>query len=127
MTDPRQTLSPRERQILDAVYALEEATVEAVRARMPDPPGYDAVRTTMRILEEKGLLAHRRDGKRYVYRPTVPPRRARRQAMEHLAETFFGASPEVAALAFLRMSEVGSDPRATLERLRALLEEEAET
>lgn len=123
MTDPRQTSSPRERQILDAVYALDEATVREVRQRMPDPPGYDAVRTTMRILEEKGLLEHRRDGRRYVYRPTVPPRRARGEAMRHLVETFFDASPEAAALALLRMSDAGDDAERTLERLRALLEE----
>ncbi|MDX1623607.1 MAG: BlaI/MecI/CopY family transcriptional regulator [Gemmatimonadota bacterium] len=127
MTDPRQTSSPRERQILDAVYALGEATVREVRRRIPDPPGYDAVRTTMRILEEKGLLAHRRDGRRYVYRPTVPPRKARGEAMRHLVETFFDASPEAAALAFLRMSDAGDDPRQTLDRLWSMLQEEGES
>lgn len=124
MTDPRQTLSPRERQILDAVYSLGEATVGEVGERIPDPPGYDAVRTTMRILEKKGYLAHRRDGRRYLYAPTVSRRKARGEAMRHLAETFFDASPEAAALAFLRMSDAGKDPRATIERLRALLDDE---
>lgn len=127
MIDPRQTLSSRERQILDAVYALGQATAGEVRERIPDPPGYDAVRTTMRILEEKGFLAHHRQGRRYVYLPTVPRGEAGGEAMRHLAETFFDSSPEAAALAFLRMSDAGGDPLSALERLRAMLRQADES
>ena len=47
-------LSRRERQIMDALYTLSEATVGEVMERMPDPPSYSAVRATLRVLEEKG-------------------------------------------------------------------------
>jgi len=78
---------------MDAVFALEEATV-----------AHDSVRVTMAILEKKGYLTHRQEGGRNVYRPTVPRERARRSAMRHLTETFFDGSPKRAILAFLEMS-----------------------
>jgi predicted transcriptional regulator len=108
------------------VYRLGEATAAEVRAEIPDPPGYDAVRTTMRLLEDRQLLVHRQEGRRYVYRAVHPRRRAARDALRHLLRTFFDDSPERAATALLRMADGGKDPQATLERLRAMLKEEEE-
>ena len=77
-----QTLSRREREIMDIVFGIGAgcATATEVRERMPDAPSYSAVRATMRILEHKGLLRHEHDGKRYVYRPTLHPVKARKNA-----------------------------------------------
>lgn len=85
-------LSRREGQIMDIVYARGEVTVADVLGDLPDPPSYSAVRALLRILEEKGFLAHRRDGPRYVYRPTVPHREARASALRRLVRTFFDGS-----------------------------------
>src|SRR5580704_10492732 len=71
-------LGRRERQIMDAIHQLGEASVNDVLDRLPDPPSYSAVRTMMRLLEEKGFLKHRREGMKYVYRPTEAPAEARR-------------------------------------------------
>ena len=60
-------LSRREREIMDVLYEREEATAAEVQAALADPPSYSAVRATLRILEEKGAIAHRRDGRRYVF------------------------------------------------------------
>ena len=49
-------LGARERQILDVIYQLGEASVAEVLANLPDPPSYSAVRTMIRMLEKKGLL-----------------------------------------------------------------------
>ena len=65
-------LSGRERQIMDIVYARGEATATHVLADMADPPSRTAVRTFLRILEEKGHLKHRKEGREYVYRPIRP-------------------------------------------------------
>ena len=70
MTEPRH-LSRRERQIMDALYQAGQATVAEIRAAIPDAPSYSAVRTMLRILEEKGHVRHNLDGTRYVYIPTV--------------------------------------------------------
>ena len=85
-------LGARERQIMDVVYQLGEASVTEVRQRLANAPTYTTVRTMLRLLEEKGHLKHRRDGIRYVYRPTEAPEKARRSALEHLVKTFFGGS-----------------------------------
>jgi predicted transcriptional regulator len=119
-------LSRRERQIVEAVYRLSEATVAEVREQISNPPGYDSIRTTMRLLEEKGVLSHRRDGQRYVYRATVEKGAARQSALHELVRTFFDGSAEAAALALLALDrdEVGE---AEILRLRSRLAEHEST
>ena len=97
-------LSRRERQIMDVLFALGQATVSDVLERIPDPPSYSAVRATMRVLEDKGHLEHFQDGPRYVYKPVVARENARSAALKHLVRTFFGGSVEAAAAALLGMS-----------------------
>jgi predicted transcriptional regulator len=93
-------LSRRERQIMDVVYRLGEATAADVQRELRDPPSYSAVRTLLRILEEKGHLKHREAGPRYVYLPRVSREKARRSALRGLLRNFFDDSREslVAAL-----------------------------
>jgi BlaI family transcriptional regulator, penicillinase repressor len=98
-------LSRRERQIMDALYAMGEATVGEVMDRMPDPPSYSAVRATLRVLEEKGHVKHKQDGPRYLYLPTVSHDKAQSTALKHLVGTFFGGSVEQAVMALLSMPE----------------------
>lgn len=97
-------LSRRESQIMNVLYRLEEATAEEVRQQLPDPPTNATVRSVLRILEEKGHLTHHKEGRRYVYAPTVPPEKAKRSALKHLTETFFGDSAPDAAAALISMS-----------------------
>ena len=87
---------------MDAIHQLGEASVGDVLDRLADPPSYSAVRTMLRLLEGKGYLKHRREGMKYVYRPTVAPEKARRSALEHLLATFFGGSAGAAAAACWR-------------------------
>lgn len=98
-------LSRRERQIMDALYTLGEATVGEVMDRMPDPPSYSAVRATLRVLEEKGHARHKQDGPRYLYLPTVSRDKAQSTALKHLVGTFFGGSVEQAVMALLSLPE----------------------
>ena len=99
-------LGRRERQIMDIVFRLGTASVTDVKNSLPDPPTYSAVRGMLRLLTEKGYLRHRRDGLRYVYQPTLDPRRARASALKHVVETFFGGSPQAAAAALLEMPDL---------------------
>lgn len=105
MADPGQQLSKRERQIMDAVYARGEATVAQVLAGIPDPPMRGALRTLLRILEKKGYLTHRKQGREFIYRPTQARGRAGRSALGRVLDVFFGGSLEHAVAAHL------SDPR----------------
>ena len=120
-SDPVQ-LSRRERQIMEVVYELGEATAAEVRERIPEAPSYSAVRTLLRILEEKGHLRHRQDGPRYVFLPTVPRDLARRAALRRIVHTFFEGSTEDAMAALLDLGEEELDEEA-LERLSGLIDE----
>jgi predicted transcriptional regulator len=93
-------VSRRERQILDVLYRLGRATAADIQQAMPDPPSYSAVRTLLRILEEKGHILHSQEGTRYVYLPKVARDHARRSALRHVLNTFFegSATQAIAAL-----------------------------
>jgi predicted transcriptional regulator len=112
-------LGRRESQIMDIVYRLEEADAETVRAELPDALSNSAVRTMLRHLEEKGYLAHRTEGRRYVYYPARPKAEVRRSLLRHLTETFFGGSVSeaVATLLSAEGDELTPDTLDELERL----------
>lgn len=98
-------LSRRERQIMSIVYRLGIATAAEVLALLDEPPSYSAVRSHLRILEEKGHLRHEQDGPRYVYIPTLPRDRARLGALRQVLHTFFDGSASQAVAALLDSSD----------------------
>ncbi|MEM7204735.1 MAG: BlaI/MecI/CopY family transcriptional regulator [Planctomycetota bacterium] len=95
-------LAPREREVLDVLLATGAATAVDIQGRLQDPPSNSTVRKMLSRLEAKGLVTYRRDGARFVYRPTVPRSRARRRALSRLIRVFFGGSAARAALAALQ-------------------------
>src|SRR5436190_3182556 len=97
-------LARRERQIMNVVHQLGEASVADVHTRLDDPPSYSAVRTMIRHLEAKGLLKHRQDGKRYVYKSTQSRQAASRSALRKLLDVFFAGSASDAVAAILDVS-----------------------
>ena len=97
-------LSRRERQIMDIIYRLGQASAAEVMENLPDPPSYSAVRAMLRVLEEKGHLRHRKQGPRYVFLATVPRHKARRSALKQVVQTFFDGSAEQAVAALLDVS-----------------------
>ena len=118
MTTP--PLSRREREIMEVLYAAEGLTVAEIRARMPDPPGYSAVRALLRILEQKGHVRHDERGPRYVFSPVVSRAKARRSALRSLVQTFFDGSPEQAVAALIDDSRAKLSG-AELDRLADLI------
>jgi predicted transcriptional regulator len=115
-------LSRRERQIIDALYKLGRASAADIRAEMPTPPSYSAVRSLLRILEEKGHVRHEQDGPRYLYVPVVARDSAKRSAMRHLLQTFFDGSTSQAMSALLDVSSSRLD-EAELDRLKRLIDQ----
>ncbi|MFN7921060.1 MAG: BlaI/MecI/CopY family transcriptional regulator [Bryobacteraceae bacterium] len=110
-------LSRRERQIMDVLFRLEQATAAEIQGGIPDPPGYSAVRATLRILEQKGVVRHETEQGKHVYHPAVSPEAARRSALRNLVETFFEGSAAQAALALL-----GPKAKLSAEELNRLSE-----
>ena len=115
-------LSRRERQIMEAIYRLGDATVSDVMAEMPAPPSYSAVRAMIGKLEAKGYLEHRQEGPRYLYLATVSRQEARESALERLVRTFFDGSTELAVTALLDRS-AGEMSDEELDRLSTLIQD----
>ena len=86
-------LGRRERQIVETVVKLGEASVADVRNHLVDPPSYSAVRAMLVVLVEKKWLKYRQDGKRYLYRPAAGREKSQKRAVSRLLETFFAGSP----------------------------------
>lgn len=120
--DKLQNLSRRERQIMDILFRAGPATAAEILAELPDAPSYSAVRALLRVLEEKGHVAHRQDGKRYVYAPVISAQSAQRSALRRVLNTFFDGSTEraVAALLDLSRSSLSTDE---MNRIAELIEQ----
>lgn len=100
-----QELSRRERQIMDTVYAAGTVTAADVVEALPDQPSNSTVRTLLRILVNKGHLKQKRDGQRYLYKPTRSRPKAAQVALNRVVQTFFGGSVEQAVEGLLQASD----------------------
>jgi predicted transcriptional regulator len=114
-------LSRRERQIMDVLHREGRADAAQVRAAIPDPPSYSAVRATLRILEDKGFVRHEEQAGRYVYAAAQSRDTARRSAVKRLLDTFFEGSAAHAAAALLGTPNAKFSSEE-LDRLEALIE-----
>lgn len=118
----KDSLSRRERQIMDVLYRLGSATAAEVQDNIPEAPSYSAVRALLRILVDKGHIKHSYDGPRYVYSPIVSRPVAQKSALRQLVKTFFDGSASNAVAALLDMS--GKDlSDAELDRLARIVEQ----
>ena len=98
---PHEVLSRRERQIMEIIYRRGQASAVEVLVELPDPPTKTAVRTLLRILEDKGHLKHRQVGLAYIYAPARSRVQAAQSAFRRVLDTFFEGSLEKAVAAHL--------------------------
>jgi predicted transcriptional regulator len=117
MTPPH--LTPRELDVMSALWELGEATVSAIRDRVDPALAYTSVSTMVRTLELKGYVSHKRgDGKTHVYFPLLAPEEAGASALGRVLDKVFGGSP----IKLLAQLVEQRRPSATeLARMRALL------
>jgi predicted transcriptional regulator len=113
-------LTRREREIMNAVFALDNrASAEDVRAKLTHPPSDSSVRVMLARLERKGFLRHQQDGLRYIYSATTSPAVAKRTALQQYLHTFFGGSLRQMMTALVRE---GSWDDEDLDALKAEIE-----
>ncbi|MBU2098284.1 MAG: BlaI/MecI/CopY family transcriptional regulator, partial [Gammaproteobacteria bacterium] len=112
-------LSRRERQIMDILYRLGQASAKDVMDNMEDAPSYSSVRTLIGKLVEKGHVDHRESGLKYVYFPLVAHDQASKSALGNIVKTFFDDSPYLAVNSLLDMSihELSDDELDELNKL----------
>ncbi len=113
------TLSRRERQIMDILFSLGRASGPEIQERLPGQPSYSGVRTILRVLERKGHVRHIEEGMRYIYLPVMTREKATKSAIDRLVSTFFGGSAKAAAAAFVdpSTSQLSDEDLLDLERM----------
>ncbi len=116
------TLTDAELRLMDVLWSRGESTVsevvDAVSRR--EPLAYSTVLTTLRILENKGYLTHKKSGRAFVYTPVVDRSQARRKALKHILLRFFNNSPELLVLNILKEESI--DP-GELDRIKKKIQE----
>jgi|SRR5579862_1417276 len=119
---PKEDLSRRERQIMEALYRLGRASAAEIRETLSHPPTYTAVRTHLTILEEKGLVTHVSSGARYIYEPVVPRDQMARSVIEGVLQTFFENSVERVVSTLIDREDAPISPEQ-LARLAQIIEQ----
>lgn len=117
---PSNTLTEAELRIMRILWERGESLVSELVAAMPEstPLAYTSVLTTVRILEQKGYVSHRQEGRAFVYRPSVAEQEASRSEVRHVLHRFFGNSPERLLLTLLGDEEVSP---SELQRLKTAI------
>jgi predicted transcriptional regulator len=115
-------LSYRHRQIMDELYEKGEASAEEIRARIPSPPSNSAVRATLKIMEDRGLVMRKEKGLHYVYSPGVAREEAQASAIRRLLRMFFNNSAEQAMVALLGAAQERMSAEQ-LDRVRKMIEQ----
>lgn len=111
---------------MDILLSIGEASASEIQGRMAEAPSNSAVRALLRVMEEKGVLTHKSDGPRYVYKPTIAPARARQSILKQVLDNLFHGSREQLVAALLDPS-ADRISREELDRLAAAIEEARKT
>jgi predicted transcriptional regulator len=111
------TLTEAELRLMKILWRRGDSAVTDLVAAMPEGEtlAYNSVLTTIRILEQKGYVEHRQEGRAFVYRPTIAEQEASRSEVRHVLNRFFGNSRELLLLSLLDDEDLSQDE---LQRLK---------
>jgi predicted transcriptional regulator len=120
-------LTEVELRLMEIVWASGPATVGQVVEAIPaaERPAYNTVQTMMKILERKGYVKHRAEGRAFVYESVVDRDSAARTALSHVVQRFFGGSPRALALNLIEGDHLTEDELDELERTIKRAKDEA--
>ena len=111
------TLTEAELRLMDVLWQRGPCTVQQVLDALTNKPAlaYNSVLTTIRILEQKGYVTHRQEGRAFVYRPCVAEQEASRSEVRNVLSRFFGNSREQLVLSLLGDDEISAEELGQLE------------
>jgi predicted transcriptional regulator len=112
------TFTARELDVMNALWDRGPSTVAEVRRALEDELAYTTVLTILRILEDKGYVAHAAEGRAHRYRPLVERAEARDSALRRLTARLFGGSPELLLTRLVEDEQISDDE---LRRMKDLL------
>jgi predicted transcriptional regulator len=104
------TLTEAELRLMKILWLRGESAVGDLVATMPEGEAlaYNSVLTTIRILEQKGYVEHRQEGRAFIYRAVVAEQEAGRSEVRHLLSRFFSNSREELLLSLLGEGELSA-------------------
>ena len=115
-------LSEREQEVMNVIWEVRNCCVDDVLQQLPEPkPAYNTVQTFMKILEEKGFLAHKRDGKKFIFYPLIEKPEYNRWSLKHMKDNLFGGSAKSLLNTFIRDTDLSETDIQELESLLAEL------
>ncbi len=115
------TLTEVELELMDVLWDKRQATVSDIVEALPEERlAYSSVLTMMRILEQKGYVAHEKEGRAFIYRALVDRQQAQKSVIGYLLKRFFDNSPELLMVNLLDHEDVGP---AEGKRLRKMIAE----
>ncbi len=118
------TLTEAELRLMKILWKRGESAVTDLVAAIPkgEALAYNSVLTTIRILEQKGYVQHRQEGRAFVYRPCVAEQEASQTEIRHVLSRFFGNSRERLLLSMLGDEDISADE---LQRLKDAIQNAA--
>ena len=121
------TLTPAELRLMKVLWTRGESAVSDMVAATADdgPLAYTSVLTTIRILEQKGYVEHRQEGRAFLYSASIGEQEASRSEVRHVLQRFFGNSRERLLLSLLGDDEISPDElRRLKEAIAAVSDDE---
>jgi predicted transcriptional regulator len=120
------TLTPAELRLMRVLWNRGESSVADIAAATVDEGqlAYTSVLTTIRILESKGFVTHRQEGRAFLYSPSVDEQEASRTEVRHVLQRFFGNSRERLLLSLLGDDDITPDEIRRLKEAIAELPDE---
>ena len=97
------------------VWKHGEVSARQIQENLPGDRHYNSVMTIIRVLEKKGHLTHREDGRAHIYRATVKPDESRKRVLKNLVKEVFVGSAEYLVL---NLVETGDLTAADLDTIR---------
>ncbi|WP_026776818.1 BlaI/MecI/CopY family transcriptional regulator [Polaribacter sp. Hel_I_88] len=89
----KKQLTKAEEQIMQVLWDLQECSVKEVIEKLPKPkPAYNTVSTIIRILETKEFVAHKPEGRGYVYYPIIDKETYSNQSLHKIMDGYFDGS-----------------------------------
>jgi BlaI family penicillinase repressor len=117
------TFTERELEILRILWDRGEATVRDIQQFLPPGRHYNTILTIIRVLERKGHVTHKQEGRGFVYRAVARPQDSRSHALSHFVESVFGGSPQSLVV---NMVEAGNLTLDELDEIRRKLRKRAQ-
>ena len=112
---PSKVFTEKELEIMKLIWQMGEASVKEIQEQLPGASHYNSVLTIIRVLERKGHLVHRAEGKTFFYKAAESGENARIRLLRHLIDQVFGGS---AASVVLNLVEAGDLSKKDLDKIR---------